>query len=227
LIREYAAPKVYNSILTSFGTAAVSIDNKSAIHLTNGLLDIRDNIFWNFGGALGENAPAQLLFSDSSRSNLNVNPDLRTISRVVNGKLDPRPKDGSPANDSHRIAPTNGFYSNVAYKGAFANVNWASDWTALGEMGLITTAGAGVPFGVAPVVPDPDPTAPTLSLVWNGTEISLNFPSETGVSYQLQSIPALGGVWTNIGDPQIGTGGNLSFPITLSSEAGFYQVLAQ
>jgi len=230
LIREYAAPKVYNSILTGFGTAAVSIDNKSAIHLTNGLLDIRDNLFWNFGGALGENGPAQLLFNDTTRSNLNVDPQLRNISRVVGGKLDPRPSAGSVANDSSRMAPANGFYSPVSYKGAFASVNWAADWTALGELGLISTAGAGVPVAAAVVVPNPDPTAPLLTLVRNGTEVSIALQSQAGVDYQLQSATSIGdgSAWNNVGQSQPGTGSSVSFPLPVSgTEDAFFRILAQ
>ncbi|MFM8356926.1 MAG: hypothetical protein ACKOET_00065, partial [Verrucomicrobiota bacterium] len=101
-IREYAAPRVYNSLFTDFGGNAATIDDKSKIHLDSGLLDLRDNLFWNFGTngvpvALAGNANAGILFSDASRSNRNLNPLLRGLSRASDGGLDPRPATGSPA----------------------------------------------------------------------------------------------------------------------------------
>ena len=57
-IREYAAPKFYNSIITEHRGAALRMDNKSASLLTNGLIDIRDNIWWSFNGPLVETGTA-------------------------------------------------------------------------------------------------------------------------------------------------------------------------
>ena len=132
IIREYAAPKFYNSIFTDFGGKAISIDDKSAAHLNSGLLDIRDNIFWGFATPLAETAAAEILFTDAARNNLNINPMLRGISRAQDGGLDPRPQTGSPAETSTRTAPNDGFYTPVAYKGAFNQVNWAR-WTWLAQ----------------------------------------------------------------------------------------------
>jgi hypothetical protein len=90
IIREYAAPRIYNSVLTEFGGAGVSVDVRSAVHVTNGLCDLRDNIFWNFATngvarPLAETAQAQVFFTDTARSNENVNPMLQGISRAANG----------------------------------------------------------------------------------------------------------------------------------------------
>jgi hypothetical protein len=71
---------------------------------------------------------------------------LRGISRSANGGLDPRPMPGSPALSTLRETPNDGFYCNAPYKGAFDSVNWATDWTALSELCILTGAGGGVPM---------------------------------------------------------------------------------
>jgi len=45
--REYAAPKVFNSIFTEFNIGG-NIDDKSGAHFTNGIATFQNNIFWNF-----------------------------------------------------------------------------------------------------------------------------------------------------------------------------------
>jgi hypothetical protein len=211
--REFAAPKLYNSILTDFGGNAVRIDTKSAVHLTNGILDVRDNIFWNFATsgvavALAEVPEAQVLFSDASRSNLNVNPMLRGISRAANTfGLDPRPSAGSPALSGARATPTDGFYCAAPYKGAFGEVNWAADWTFLGELCMLTGAGASIPYCQStsgPVVC----AAPTLLIVRNGSDVDISFATQTGCSYQVESTASLSNsiTWNDEGSAIAGTG---------------------
>ncbi|MBK7999732.1 MAG: T9SS C-terminal target domain-containing protein [Verrucomicrobia bacterium] len=232
-IREYSAPHVYNSIFTEFGGNGVRItDARSGSFLTNGTLDLRDNLWWNFatnGVAVNvAGAGASLLFEDASRSNEVVNPQLRGISRAANGGLDPRPADGSPALTSLRTAPNDGFYTPVSYKGAFNGVNWATDWTALGALGVITTDGAGVP---APVVgtPPPECSPANLSIVSSGGDVTITFTADTGASYQVQSTTDLGASpiqWTDEGAALSGTG-TLTFSASNGGGFKFFRVVCQ
>ena len=214
-IREYAAPKLYNSILTDFGGPGVRIDNKSAVHLTNGVLDIRDNLWWKFATNLAEVAEAQVLFTEPSRNNLVLDPMLRGISRTNNGALDPRLSPGSPALSSSRTAPNDGFYSPVNYKGAFNTLNWAAGWTALSQLKIMTT-------GQAPVGPL------ALGVAVNGKNIEISLASTDAGIYQLQSATSLSNSstsWTDDGNPATGNGSKLSFTAPVSGPLKFYRVV--
>ena len=224
-IREYAAPKLYNSILTGFGGSAVRIDDKSLTHLQSGLLDLRDNLFWDFAGTLAEGTQAEVLFTDGARNNVTADPKLRGISRTNDGGLDPRPAADSPALDSPRTAPADGFYRPVAYKGAFHSLNWVADWTALGDLSLISSAGAGTPLAFAPA----PPVAPVLALGLVGGSVELTFNSQPGHTYQVQSrIDVASGTWSNEGTAVTGTGAPLKFTQPLSATGSkFFRVVVQ
>ena len=226
--RVYAAPKVFNTIFTEFNTG-VNIDSTSAAHFTNGVAKLQHNIFWNFATngmpqAYGENAAGLWVVTNAANSNLFVDPMLTSISRTNTPAfgLDPRPKAGSPALTSPISAPNDGFYTPVAYRGAFKDVNWASDWGFAAESCLITGEGAGVPAAVVVVV------APTLGVSIGGGNVSVTFSSATGVSYQVQSsivLPALS--WTNEGAPLAGTGGTLTFSTSTGGAAKYFRVVAR
>ena len=232
-IREYAAPHLYNSILTEFGGNGARItDPRSGSFLTNGTLDIRDNLWWNFGtSGVPVNvagAGAALLFNDASRSNEVVNPQLRGISRSANGGLDPRPAPGSPALTTYRPTPSDGFYTPASYKGAFNGINWATDWTALGERNVITTSGAGVPPPVAPST-DPVCTPADLDITSSGGNVNITFTGVAGASYQVQSATDLGGSpisWTDEGTPLSGTG-TLTYSTSTGGSYKFFRVVCR
>ena len=141
-IREFAAPRFYNSIFTDFAQRGISIDAKSLTHLNSGLLDFRENLWFGFTAG---NTVANLnvlnsdvLFTDTTRSNIIADPMLMGISRTANGGLDPRPQAGSPALVSSLMAPNNGFLQSAAFKGAFDQNNlWLAGWTALSQLGVI------------------------------------------------------------------------------------------
>src|SRR5262249_21105620 len=135
---------------------------RAAVHFTNGVAQIKDNLWWNFATngvpvPLAETTTADssgygaVLFSDASLSNQVVNPLLRNISRTNDPLfgLDPRPQPGSPALTSSCAAPNEGFYAPVSYNGALQDGNWPSDWTLAAELGYISGEAAGTP---APVV---------------------------------------------------------------------------
>lgn len=227
-IRVYAAPKVYNSILTEFGGSAVRLDDKSVAHLESGLLDIRDNLFWNFATngvavPLAETSQAAVLFSDTARKNEAVNPQLRGISRAADGGLDPRPAAGSPALAGARAVPADGFYSPAAYKGAFRDRNWLADWTFLASKGYVQGM-YGVPTK-AVILP---PAVPLLRAVVSGGQFLISFPAEPGRRYQVQSASELQSaqrLWANDGDVLTGAGSDLTMAAPVSATMKFYRVV--
>ena len=126
---------------------------------------------------------------------------------------------------SSLTAPNDGFYSPVAYKGAFNSVNWASDWGFAAESGLITGAAAGTP------VETPLPFAPTLIITPNGANVDIKCPSQAGYTYTLESTaglnptswnPATGVTPSNA---QAGTGGTLTFTVSATG-AKYFRVSA-
>ena len=227
--REYAAPKVFNTIFTEFNIGG-NIDDRSGLHFTNGVAKFQNNIFWNFASngvaqPYWQNANAQWALTNAANSNLFADPMLRSISRtnVPTFQLDPRPKAGSPALSSPLTAPNDGFYTPVAYRGAFRDVNWAADWGFAAEACLMTGEGAGVPRALVVVV-----VAPTLGVSRGGGNVSITFPSQTGVNYQVQSSPALpAATWTNEGASLTGTGGTLTYSTATSGAAKYFRVVVQ
>jgi len=232
--REYAAPNLFNSIFTEFNTGA-NIDDKSAAMFTNGLARVQNNIFWNFAAngvpqPYWQNAAAQWVLTDAANNNSFVDPMITSISRTNDPQfqLDPRPLAGSPALSSALTAPNDGFFTPVAYQGAFADVNWASDWGFAAECGLITGAGAGTP---AEILSTPQPTAPTLKLTASGGTVDITCPSQTGYTYTLEATvtlsptgwgPAVGVIPEN---PQAGTGSPLTFTVPATG-ANYFRVKA-
>jgi len=231
--RVYAAPKVFNSIFTEFN-AGVNIDATSGLQFTNGVAKFQHNLLWNFatnGIAVPyfQNTTAGWVLTNAANANLFADPMLTSISRTnfPAFQLDPRPRAGSPALTSDLTAPNDGFYTPVAYKGAFKDVNWASEWGFAAESGLISGEAAGVPSRVqSPVVVEPA-IAPTLSIQREGLSIKVSFTSQAGRSYQLQSASTIKGGWSNVGQPTQGTGSSLSISQAINGSEQYLRVLAQ
>ncbi|HEY2952510.1 MAG TPA: hypothetical protein VGK40_08010, partial [Verrucomicrobiae bacterium] len=229
--RVYAAPKVFNTIFMEFNTGA-NIDDTSALHFTNGLAKLQHNIFWNFASngvarPYGENPVALAVLTNPANSNLFVDPMLTSISRTNDPPfgLDPRPQPGSPALTSPISAPNDGFYTPVSYRGAFANVNWASDWGFAAESCLITGAGAGVPT--------PPPAnlcvATTLSITRNGANVDITFVSVSGAGYRLvasNDITAPLSGWSAVAT-LTATGSSSTFSVAASGLYRFFVVICQ
>ncbi|WCJ59491.1 hypothetical protein NXS98_17520 [Fontisphaera persica] len=228
-IRDYAAPRIYNSILTEFGGRGIRIDTTAATHLTNGLLDLRDNLWWNFATngvpvPVAETAAAELLFTDTNRNNVVADPLLRGISRTNQPAfgLDPRPQAGSPALTSARTAPNNGFYTPVAFKGAFGDINWASDWSALTRYGILSAAGGGTPPAVLPVV---IPVAANLAAGKQNGNLLIGVSGSPNGRYQLQSVEQLGQPWVNVGEPLVlDPQGRGQFVVPMLGPGRFYRL---
>jgi len=231
-IREYAAPKLYNSILTDFGGNAMTIDDRSKTHLESGVLDIRDNLFWGFATngvavPLAGNANSQVIFTDAARNNVEANPMLRGISRTDDGGLDPRPGIASPALTSARTAPRDGFYHPVTWKGAFRGMNWASDWTFLSERGILSAKGGGNPLP-APKAATVGPVAPEITVVQIANGLRMGFNTQIGSTYQIQRrLSLVSGDWSDLGDVIAGSGAPATSDVMTELSEAYFRVIAR
>jgi hypothetical protein len=190
-IREYSAPKFYNSIFTDYAQRGISIDSKSLTHLNSGLLKFENNLWFGFTAG---NTVANLdilnsavLFTDTTRSNLIVDPLLTGISRTNNRALDPRPQAVSVARGFAKSFAADGFLTPVTYAGAFGDQNWAADWTALSAYGVLTTAGGGTP-GAATLGVVPPTLAQAVSVI--GYSATRSLRELQGTSLTLLATPA-------------------------------------
>src|SRR6185503_18246755 len=156
--------------------------------------------------------------------NVVTDPMLRSISRTnfPAFQLDPRPLPGSPALTSARTAPNDGFYTPVAYKGAFKDVNWASDWGFAAEVCLMSPEAAGTPSAPPPVCSNP-----TLTVVRAGGNVDISFLTQSEFSYQLQSTTDIAGSWGLEGSALSGTGGTLTYSTAAGGDQKFFRVFCQ
>jgi len=69
------------------------------------------------------------------------------------------------------------------------------------------------------------PGAPRLSLALTGDGITLTLSTAEGVQYQLQSSPALGSAWTDVGNVFIGTGLSKSLDLRRDAAAAYFRVI--
>jgi hypothetical protein len=199
--KEDTAARHYNTIFTDFADRGIRIQNSATNRLNAGDLDFRNNIWFGFrGGDTAANLNvlnAAVLFSDTSRSNLIVNPLLQGISRTNLNGLDPRPAAGSPAlAGNHLPTPANPFLTPVNYVGAFgATELWTDDWTFLSQAGYTPP-----PTHICP--------QPTLTIVRNGANVDISFTTQAGCNYQLQSTDSLSTSPVNWGDDGSSLAGN-------------------
>jgi hypothetical protein len=124
-------------------------------------------------------------------------------------------------------APNDGFYTPVAYRGAFKDVNWAADWGFAAEVCLMSGVGAGVPL--APCPTGPVCIATTLSIAKNGANVDVTFASVPGATYRLigsSNITAARGTWSTLGTvTATGTASTLS--VAASAAQQFLVVVCQ
>jgi hypothetical protein len=188
-----------------------------------------NGVIGNTASNLGRDTVATNYWTDLSLNNQIVNPLLTSISRTNFGAfLDPRPQPGSPALSNY--APTPAGLTQVSQQGAFGagRGNWASDWTALSEYGIVGGAGGSNPSAssVAATVPSPNPV--TLAIAPNGANLEITFASQSAYSYQLQSITNLdaSSVWVDQGSAQTGTGSTLTNLVPTSDDVKYFRVKA-
>ena len=154
----------YNSIFTDFGGVRVRIDDDGV-----STPDLKNNIFWGYKAGTTEDYGGAYV---SSNSNPTIDPMIVSISRAQDGKLDPTLRSGSPAYTLPQIDVAG--FDVVNFTGAFGNNNWAQGWTALSSEGFF-----------AEYVPQPK--SPVLSVSTTTTGLKVNFASELGRTYTIQS----------------------------------------
>lgn len=238
-LRPFASPSIYNAIFTDFNGQGIRLDAQGGLAadnvVTSNYTTINNTLWWGFvtnagtasqtvdnsiGNLARGNANAATFWSTAAFSNNIADPMLTSISRTNNGTLDPRPLPGSPALTSSTVAPNDGFYTPVAFKGAFDRTNlWIRGWTALDKYSLLTVSNP----------PPVGPSAPVLGTTPSAGTLTFSVTSESGFSYQLQSTPVLSPpAWTNIGAALPGNGSQLSFPpVVTTNAAEFFRILAQ
>lgn len=168
IFRDNSGGKVYNTIVHDYRNYAVRIETEtaqsqdSAKRLAAGDLAISNSIFGSFGAgttnallflspnattggaAPATNYTADYLTAAAQSNRINTDPLLTGISRIKNKGLDPRPAAGSPALTGAKTPPSDGFFAQTDYIGAFKTSNWAKGWSAISTLGYLTDADATV-----------------------------------------------------------------------------------
>ncbi|HXJ71939.1 MAG TPA: hypothetical protein VNM37_03760, partial [Candidatus Dormibacteraeota bacterium] len=241
-LRPWAGPKIYNAIFTDFNAQGVLLDTQNGVTatqaVTSGTAQLHNTLWWNFvtgsgtknidntATNLGRFSLATNYWTDASLVNQIADPMLTSISRTnVGAFLDPRPAPGSPANSDYASAPAG--LETANYRGAFGpgRSNWAADWTALSEYGIMGGSGGGNPR------PVPTPTQPpgiTLIATINGGSLNISFLSRVGLQYQLETrVDLASGAWADSGAPLAGTGSLVTMTAPLGSGGmSFFRVRA-
>ena len=234
-VRDYAAPQLYNSIMTEFAGSGLRVEANTLVFLTNNTVNIKDNLWWDFKTngvptTAWENDSVKVnVFDPPAYNNSVTNPLLTSISRTNYPAfgLNPLLQAGSPGWVQTRTAPNDGFFVPVSFKGAFTNKNWAGDWTALSAYCVLSTINGGpnvfLPPASVMLVP------PTLQAVLEAGNLEITLVSKVGQSYQLQSSTNVSApvVWIDEGTPKIGTGGTLTFVAPATASGKFFQVQSQ
>ena len=144
LFCDNAGGSYANSIITEYngqnGGAGINVEDlgqgaDSRVRLEEGDLVIANNIWWDFadGNTLDAIAPQDFVREHVAANNNRVmDPQLRSISRIQDNHLDPRPAAGSPASGG-AVAPADKCFDKVSYYGAFDPHKglWTDYWTAL------------------------------------------------------------------------------------------------
>ena len=195
MLRDGTGGTYANSVFTGFPAKAIEVEDRAAdvgtdsyLRLTNGELVVKNNIWYDFGSGDeftaaemiqvtedAENADAKALSDHLTDNNNNVvDPQLGGISRTTDNQLDPRPAGAeSPVYTSEKAEePSDEFFMDVDYLGAFGSENWAMGWTAVDDYNY---------FGNLTSIGNQSAIASTISLT--------NYPNpaygSTTVEYQL------------------------------------------
>ena len=150
--RDNAGGEYHNSIFIDWGKG-FDIENlasgeDSYNRFLNNQLKFAGNVFYNVAvngaGATAADifkvvidTTGQSVFQASFNANGNTVADPGIIHNLSAGTINPVPSNAS--NVSNAIAPSDGWYSNVTYKGAFAPgaSNWAKGWTLIDKSGKL------------------------------------------------------------------------------------------
>jgi hypothetical protein len=214
LLRRYVKAGWYNSIFTDFNGQPLNGGGPQ----TGSAPLIQDNLWWGFANPVFTN---EVFTTASNNNSTSVNPQLRGISREADGKLDPRPAAGSPALTSTRVAPASAGYQPAAFKGAFAEGNWASDWSGISALGILSAQGGFNPGPAGESTPAPiDPIQVTV--IREGTALRVAWTG--GVApYTVQSRTALTeGAWVDLS-----TTSDTSVSVPTDGSVVFFRVMSR
>ncbi|MEL7021384.1 MAG: T9SS type A sorting domain-containing protein, partial [Bacteroidota bacterium] len=154
LFRDGSRGTYLNSIFTQGTNFALQVEDRqsgvdSYQYYQAGELRLAHNIFGNFGRRLLQGtSEATSFISDQllKDGNVQTDPQLRAVSRRADGRLDPRPRTGSPAYAQTTLAdtPDDDFFVTAPFKGAFCEEGvWIQKWTALAQNRILA---ADIPF---------------------------------------------------------------------------------
>ena len=145
--RDFSGGKYLNSIFMEFPTNGVSVEEvaskggDSKKQMEDGNLLLKNNLWWNIGSSTTTMATitkgvAFLETHLTANANAISDPLLGGISRVNDGKLDPRPKSvSSPALTTAWVNPNDSFFDVQNFLGAFRGKNWLKGWSGLDQNG--------------------------------------------------------------------------------------------
>jgi hypothetical protein len=194
LLRRYVQAGWYNSIFTDFNGAAVQ---------------------WRWAPDGCDAEPDRTTCGGASPRRCSPTTFSR-LRRTTN--LDPRLMMGSPAIGASRPAPSDGFYSSAAFKGAFLDRNWATDWTALSAYGILSAEGGFNPMD-QPVVTPSEP--PTLTAVREGTGLRLTWVGGRPPFTVQRKAAVSDAIWMDLGVVN-----ETSFLVPIDASAAFLRVVS-
>ena len=139
-LREGTAGMFWNHIVSNIYKVGVAIkDSSTAALLAN------DSLIWSannivYGGTDRFKVGGNAIVSASDTTSLNEDPLLAMISDVSEdgtAYIDPRPLKGGPAYKNADTLPSDGFFTQVDYVGAFGETNWLDKWSILSAQGRL------------------------------------------------------------------------------------------
>ncbi len=146
-IRDNAGGHYKNGIFADFPLTGIAIEDlasgaDSRQMLENGDLTFTNCMWYGFGGGnnytniCASKTYEYVLFTETARKNLIVDPQLEGISRTYDGGLDPRAMSSTATTEYYNVTP-DGFFVTANYIGAFnpSAALWTDGWTYLDQFG--------------------------------------------------------------------------------------------
>lgn len=144
IFKEYGGGRVANSIVMDVRGYVSTLNADTKARFTAGGVVLTNNLFHAIGKSGSNDADFAAYLAASAQGNRTADPQLTGVARTHTAatKLDPRPAVGGPAYTGFAVVPVDGFYTPVAYVGAFGATNWAANWTAMSTNGILSNAGS-------------------------------------------------------------------------------------
>jgi len=219
-IKADGAVQVWNSVWTDIQGGVFRIQGTSIDRLNAGETVFANNIAFDFGTF--EIDPDNAF--DLSGEVEQIDPELASISRIPNNQLDPRPATSSSPLFSNVAVPTEAGVEVTNFRGAFSDVLWIDEWTALAEFGYLgdistsTVNFAQNQAGVVLSTSNPNPAT-------DEARFDFSLPSTSLVRIQITDLNGRLVIAKDLGP--IGAGEN-SFNLNLSNMMnGFYIISLQ